>query len=235
MELGRAVTVLADEVSTITSLLTTEALAASVPTCPGWAVADLVKHLGLVHRWARHAVLVGPDGHFQGPADDEEIRQWFGDGAAALIETLTETDPARACWTLIGPGTAAFWMRRQAHETTLHRWDLENSLGVPNGVDEDLALDGIGEVATMLMPRQLLLGRLASSQEAIEVVPDRGSRVRLSVTTELVSSPSCAVVYGPAEALWLLLWKRTTLDDPRLSVSGSRAAAARLLAQPLTP
>src|SRR4051794_27678029 len=93
MDLGRAVTVLWDEASIITALLTAEVLAAAVPTCPGWTVADLVRHLGVVHRWARHAVLVGPDGHFQGPADDEQIRQWFGDGAAALIATLAEPNP----------------------------------------------------------------------------------------------------------------------------------------------
>jgi hypothetical protein len=33
----------------------------------------------------------------------------------------------------------------------------------------------------------------------------------------------------------LLLWHRTDLDDPRLTVSGSRAAADTVLAEALTP
>lgn len=235
MEPDRALKVLAYEASTIIDLLTAEVFAASVPTCPGWAVSDLARHLGGVHRWARQAVLAGPDAHIQGPVDDAQIRPWFRAGAIALIETFTEIDPERPCWTLIGPGTAAFWIRRQAHETALHRWDLQNSLGAPSDVDEDVALDGIEEVATMLLPRQLRLGRLAAGPEAIELVPERGPRTRLSATAEPSSTPSCAAVHGPAEALWLLVWKRTSLNDHRLSISGSRAGAEHLLAKPLTP
>jgi hypothetical protein len=44
-----------------------------------------------------------------------------------------------------------------------------------------------------------------------------------------------ASVTGSAEALLLLLWKRTTLGDARLTVTGSHTAAATVLAQPLTP
>jgi uncharacterized protein (TIGR03083 family) len=235
MDQNRAVSVLAEEASTVTALLTADALAAPVPTCPGWAVADLARHLGGVHRWARHAVLYGPDADFQGPAEDAQVRPWFSDGANALIETLAKTSSGRVCWTFDGPGTAMFWMRRQAHETALHRWDLQDSLGVPSAVADDVALDGIDEVATMFLPRQLRLGRLASGPEVVEIVPDQGPRVRLSATAEPSSAPSCASVHGPAEVLLLLLWKRTTLDDPRLSVSGSRTRAGRLLAKPLTP
>ena len=45
-----------------------------------------------------------------------------------------------------------------------------------------------------------------------------------------------ATVSGPAEAVLLLLVApRSTLDDPRLTVSGSRAAADAVLAAALTP
>jgi hypothetical protein len=42
-------------------------------------------------------------------------------------------------------------------------------------------------------------------------------------------------VSGPAEAVFLLLWHRIVLDDPRLTVSGSRAVADAVLAAALTP
>jgi hypothetical protein len=52
-----------------------------------------------------------------------------------------------------------------------------------------------------------------------------------------VSRRAChaATVSGPAEALFLLLWHRIDLGDPRLTVAGSRATAAAVLAAALTP
>ena len=31
-------------------------LSAAVPTCPGWTVTRLVRHTGIVHRWATQIV-----------------------------------------------------------------------------------------------------------------------------------------------------------------------------------
>ncbi|WP_346775008.1 hypothetical protein [Cellulomonas sp. IC4_254] len=42
-------------------------------------------------------------------------------------------------------------------------------------------------------------------------------------------------VAGPARALALLLWGRTTAADPALTVSGDRAALDAALGRPLTP
>jgi hypothetical protein len=44
-----------------------------------------------------------------------------------------------------------------------------------------------------------------------------------------------AEVTGPEEALALLVWRRIGLDDTRLTVTGDRAAAAAVLAEPLVP
>ena len=35
---------------------------ASVPTCPGWTVRDLLAHQGMVHRWATAVVRADPAG-----------------------------------------------------------------------------------------------------------------------------------------------------------------------------
>ena len=40
-------------------ILATSDLAATVPTCPGWTLADLGNHLRGVHLWAAHAVTEG--------------------------------------------------------------------------------------------------------------------------------------------------------------------------------
>src|SRR5262249_30451263 len=103
-------------------------LAARVPSCPGWAVRDLLKHTGYVHRWATGFVaqgLIRPAGDSeeeilsQGPGD-AELPGWFREGHAALVQALSVAGPDLNCWAfLAAPSPLAFWARRQAHETAI--------------------------------------------------------------------------------------------------------------------
>src|SRR5258706_12045265 len=106
-------------------------LDAAVPTCPDWTVRDLVRHTGGVHRWAAAHVAgarVEPIATMEEvvgdwPAD-EELVTWFRDGHTALVETLLAADPTLDCYTFLpAPSPVAFWARRQAHETAIHRAD----------------------------------------------------------------------------------------------------------------
>ena len=114
-------------------------MGAAVPSCPGWAVRDLLKHTGYVHRWATGFVADGlgrpSDGASeaeilsQGPGD-AELPGWFRDGHAALVRALSEAPPDLDCWAfLAAPSPLAFWARRQAHETAIHRVDAEQAAG----------------------------------------------------------------------------------------------------------
>jgi len=113
-------------------------LATAVPSCPGWAVRDLLKHTGYVHRWATGFVaegLASPAGASeqeilgQGPAD-AELPEWFREGHAALVRALGAAGPDTNCWAfLAAPSPLAFWARRQAHETAIHRVDAERAAG----------------------------------------------------------------------------------------------------------
>ena len=133
------------------------------------------------------------------------------------------------------PRTAAFWFRRQAHETVMHTRDAAASQGVAEPVEPDVALDGIDEIVTMFFPRQVRLGRTARLDAALALAPDEGGRwVVAGDGTDHNAAPD-ATVSGPAEAVLLLLWHRVGLDDPRLTISGSRAAADDVLAAALTP
>src|SRR6516164_4788048 len=117
-------------------------LAAAVPSCPGWAVRDLLKHTGYVHRWATGFVAEGltrPGGASeeeilgQGPAD-AELPGWFREGHAALVRALGAADPGLNCWAFLpAPSPLAFWARRQAHETAIHRVDAELAAGAASG------------------------------------------------------------------------------------------------------
>jgi uncharacterized protein (TIGR03083 family) len=219
------------------ALLTRDALATEVPSCPGWTVGDLARHLGGVHRWARHAVLTGPsrepDG--AGPADADNLRNWFDEGLDELVETLAGRDPDEPCWALGEPATVRFWLRRQLHETALHHWDAATSIGRPVQIADDLAVDGIDEVLTMFLPRQLRLRRLAAGPENVELECDNGRR--FLVTTQPSETPPLAdvTISGSPAALLLLIWRRIPLSDARLSIRGARTAAETLLGKALTP
>src|SRR5262249_17763118 len=111
-------------------------LAAAVPSCPGWAVRDLLRHTGYVHRWATGFVAEGltrPGGASeeeilgQGPAD-AELPGWFREGHAALVGALGAAGPGLNCWAFLpAPSPLAFWARRQAHETAIHQVDADQA------------------------------------------------------------------------------------------------------------
>jgi uncharacterized protein (TIGR03083 family) len=230
---------LARVVATITEILATADFATPVPSCPGWTVADLTVHLGETHLWARHTIVAGnPEAPHPGtPSDQQALPGWYRAAADALLDTLGSVDPDAPAWTFgLPPRTAAFWSRRQAHEASMHAWDLGAAVGRDAGYDEVLALDGIDEVVTMFVPRQVRLGRMPPLAASLEIQPD-GSTERWTLAADGLhpSTPPDAVLSGPAPAMLLLLWGRVGLDDPRLRLIGNEAAGRAVLDAPLVP
>jgi len=141
-------------------------LAAGVPSCPGWAVRDLLKHLGYVHRWATGIVVAGltrPVGASedeilsQGPTD-ADLPGWFREGHAALVQALNAAGPDLNCWAfLAAPSPLAHWARRQAHETAIHRVDAEQAAASTAGQPASTA----GQPATAAGQRVSMAGRAA--------------------------------------------------------------------------
>jgi uncharacterized protein (TIGR03083 family) len=237
-------------------VLATADLISAVPSCPGWDLTRLAWHLGDVHRWARRAVVDGHPGDEPdevGPRDRDELVAWYREGAGGLVDALRGADPASGCWTFgPKPRTASFWFRRQDHETWMHLWDAANAAaaasgGPPTGEDPflepALAADGIDEVATMFLPRQVRLGRIPPLPRALAVQPDDAdgrwvlsgdgtADVRSASGTDAAAE---ACLRGPAEVLLLLLWRRVDLTDPRIVVDGDPVAARDVLACALTP
>jgi uncharacterized protein (TIGR03083 family) len=210
-------------------------LAAPVASCPGWTVYDLVSHLGAIHRWAAAATRTPRDGLVP---DQEEPRgldgpglaRWYALSAAQLVEALS-VDPARPCWTLGEPRTVDFWRRRQLHETALHRWDLEQALGRPAVIDAEVALDGIDEVLTVMLPRQVRLRRVEESSRWVCLRVD-GEDWALALSAGRDLQPVASVA-ADAPTVLLLLWGRLGLDS--VSVDGDREALEELLRGALTP
>ncbi len=67
---------------------------------------------------------------------------WPGSSVAEL-DTRSVDDPAHTWWP--PDQTAGFWLRRIAHETAIHRRDMESAAREPTPVDDELAVDGIDE------------------------------------------------------------------------------------------
>jgi uncharacterized protein (TIGR03083 family) len=141
---------------------TAAGLDATVPTCPGWTVTDLLHHVIRGDDWARTIVEQGKQGSTERvlPTDPDPsitgdaLVQAFRDGAAALLETLASVDAATPVWTFgAHDRTAAFWQRRRSQETAVHRYDAESAAGTTTPVDTALAVDGIDEFTMVFLPR----------------------------------------------------------------------------------
>jgi uncharacterized protein (TIGR03083 family) len=133
---------------------------AAVPSCPDWNIGELLVHVGIVQRWAADHVVerrterqslpsVDP------PADPIALVEWVRSGSAQLVAALEATPPGTEMWTFAGPGSAAFWFRRQAQEIAMHRVDAELASGVPAPIESDLAYDGINEFFDVIVPLRL--------------------------------------------------------------------------------
>src|SRR5262249_46760911 len=86
--------------------------------------------------------------------DDRALVEWFRDGHAALVRVLEHADPDLTCWSFLpAPSPLAFWARRQAHETGIHRADAECANGTLTSYDPAFARDGIDELLLAFLPR----------------------------------------------------------------------------------
>ena len=120
-----------------------------MPTCPGWSIGDLTKHLGTVHRWAERLVRVRAPQRIasgeMGLGKPRPTAEWLRSGGEVLVETLAPPTRRLPC----GPGepTSAvrFWSRRQLHETLVHRLDVELALGRAPAAPPAVAADAIDE------------------------------------------------------------------------------------------
>jgi uncharacterized protein (TIGR03083 family) len=188
-------------------------LDAPVPTCPDWDVEALVRHVSRVYTTAGYVV-----GHrvTQRPAEFPPVPE--GEPLAVLESLLddlvgalreAEADTEVWSWSLDVEPTAAFWARRMAHESSVHRFDAQIAHAMPQPIDSELAADGLDEFIDVLTPRlydrnggtgpqgtvQLLstddvswcLGLEPDSVERLEVVSEPDASARGTSSTLLLA------------------------------------------------
>lgn len=214
--------------SDLIAVLAAADLSTPVPACPGWALRDLALHQGEVWRWAMRCIEA--DAYTERPDPviaDDMLVAWMTEGLAAILALLRAADLDAPRWTFgPKPRTMAFWPRRMAQEVAVHRWDALDALGRPEPIPQDLAVDGIDEVITVFLPRQVLNGRLPEPPVAIEIVVD-------DTPHRIGKGEPVARVTGDASDTLLALWRRIPAE--RLTIDGDRAAALAILAAPITP
>jgi uncharacterized protein (TIGR03083 family) len=204
-----------------------------IPTTPGWRMRDLVRHMGDVHRWARAHVegRTTPIGRQELPEiagplpEDAALLDWFRDGHRRLVEALETAEPDRQAWTFLpAPTPIAFWARRQAHETGIHRADAESPSGRITPFDARFAVDGIEELLFGFLGRPG--GEPIDPPKSLSLrATDAGGQwlVRLEdgVQASRDDGPADCSVRGTASDLHLLLWNRRGADG--LEVEGDRS------------
>jgi uncharacterized protein (TIGR03083 family) len=124
-----------------------------VPTCPGWSLAQLFRHVGRGDRWAAQIVADRIDYYLdprtidggKPPPDPDEAIAWLHGGAQRLVDAVEQSGMETPVWTFLGSRPAYWWVRRRLHEATVHRADAALALGLDYPITPELAADAIGE------------------------------------------------------------------------------------------
>ena len=239
-----AAAVIAAEGARLSSAARATGLDAPIAHLPRWRVRDLVAHTAGVHRWATSVITersMDVPGIKKAPLEGDDLLDYFDEGIPRLLAALASTDPDVLVPNFHPgtPSTIRFWWRRQAHETTVHRWDAEAAAtdAVHAPIDDALALDGIDELLTGFATRGSGHGlacavTVASGGRAWRMAPSVDKPGRLTAD-RVAAAPDDADIIGPPTELLLALWKRLSADHPTLRIVGADAAA--LFAGPLTP
>lgn len=213
--------------------------ATEVRCCPGWDVAQLVRHVTEVHYFWRTIV----ERRLRDPGEVPPLTPptGFGDlltacreGVTHLVDILAAAHPATPVWTWARQQDAAFVTRHQAQETAVHRWDAERAAGRAFSIEPTLAADAVDE----------FLEHTGGPRRA-EAVPVRGSvhlhatdaagewtvaeGADLGLVVERGHRRGDAAVRAGASDLLLLLYRRLGADA--VAHFGDEAVLARFLAR----
>ncbi|MEI8390929.1 MAG: maleylpyruvate isomerase family mycothiol-dependent enzyme [Actinomycetes bacterium] len=125
--------------------------------CPGWAVQDLIAHVGKVFAMVdavvvpRSLVRVGPGAEAVAP-QGVELGSWFATRCDSVLQSLSGVSPDEKMWTWSRQQTAGFYFRRMANEAAVHVCDLQRALGIEASMNREIACDGIDELYTEMLP-----------------------------------------------------------------------------------
>jgi uncharacterized protein (TIGR03083 family) len=197
-------------------------LPAEAPSTPGWTVEDVVRHLAQVYL---HKVEILKHNELPKPwppadLDDQDALELFEEARAAVFIALEKAGTDQVTWTFSpDDNTSAFWYRRMALETAVHRIDVEQAHDVVTPIDRELAVDGIDEILNLNLAgpwweegdtEYPVDGTIRITTEG------RSWTIRLDATSVTVTPGAegsvDAEVFGDPNEIYLWLWGRSTLN-----------------------
>lgn len=199
-----------------------------MPSCPGWNLGQLLRHLGGGHRWVETIVRT----RATQPPSDEQVRDlsgytdedpaildaWLADGAAQLADALRAAGPEAQMWTAVPGESPVFWARRMAHETVIHRADATLAVGDQFAVDEEVALDALDEWMELGPGRTLHL-------HATDTAPQAAAEWLIDLTGDAIvwrraHEKAAVAVRGPLTGLLLVVYRRQPARSEGIEVLG---------------
>jgi uncharacterized protein (TIGR03083 family) len=222
---------------------------AVIPGCPGLTLGETARHVGSLYRMVWHWIRDGqrPGEWQRDPAPGQDLSAYVRSGVAPLLAELSAHAPDEQCPTWWpAEQNYGFWRRRMAHESTVHRYDVQGAAGlVPAEVPEDVALDGIDEVLTLWFEHRLSVLGVSGTRDQIVSVRAGGLEWLARAGSGHTSTrrpgegpvtaddgngadAAHAVVSGPAMQVYLWLWGRR--PDRAVQLDGNRDAIAQLWA-----
>jgi uncharacterized protein (TIGR03083 family) len=222
------------------------ALNAPVPSCPGWTVADLTRHVGEVYL---HKTLAMREGAERAPWPPKELAgeeplALLDRTYAGLLEEFAVRKPEDPAGSWYGPDrSVGVWIRRMAQETVIHRIDAELGTGQPVApVPADLAVDGIDELLKVFVAYSVgewgdyFTEILAGSPGRTYTVRTDGAAWRVRTGPGLVTvedgvgdDVADVTVSGPPTAVLRWVWNREAAGEPSgVTVEGAPEAVEEL-------
>lgn len=238
MKIAEHITIVGQEVRLLTEAAGQSGLDIKIPTCPGWDMRELLRHLSEIHLWAAAHVAqphdqpsiddvaeltaFWPDLAVFWP-DDSNLINWYLDTNTNLINALESAPPNVESFTFLpAPSPLAMGARRKAHETAIHRFDAENAADITTEFDPTFAADGIDELLAAFAPRADDFPIESTKTMVVHATDTNNSwhvtLVPNGITTSREDGPADVTLTGDAHNLYLAVWNRG--DDSNVTITG---------------
>lgn len=160
---------------------------------------------------------------------------WLLERASELADALREAGPDATLWTPVDGGTTAFYARRFAHETVVHRADATLALGREFTLGTEVALDAVDEWMELgALPfhfevhprmRELLGPGRTVHLHATDTAPGDAAEWVVDLTGDVISwrrahEKSAVAVRGPLTDLLLVIYRRRPPTGDGIEVLG---------------
>ncbi|MGW4946057.1 maleylpyruvate isomerase N-terminal domain-containing protein [Actinoplanes sp. NPDC004185] len=220
-----------------------------VPTHPGRTLFDLVQHVGTGRRKSAAIVAAGPadappdksawEDARGAPREREALLDWWTESVEHLTSALRDAGPDRGCWTWWddspSPQTSGAWARRQVPEIAVHTYDAQLTVGAPQPLSVELALDSFDDCQFTLVATTVAWPHKPAVVDYY-ATEGRSWRLRLSgvgaqvahLTPAAGQAEADVSARGTASDLVLMFYGRIPLES--LTLAGDRRIFDRLIA-----